>query len=515
MERSRAIFTRRTAPLAAIAMAALGCAAGSGELDEAPPQLEEETISEAAQAVVSDPSSVVTTGYCVSTYTWNGTTARVYWPANGGCSATFDSPLVVLLHGATYAYTDYPLLLRHLARNGFIAATVDVLAADDFPQDHVDAAEEAWTFVEDFLLSNWSLRDNIDQSSIALVGHSRGGATVRFLADKLSTERPNAVKSVVSLAPTGDDNELMTGVDTEGFLTLHDSLDHDVNARNVYKHHDRSGDDGPQFDPVWDNDVLYRSMKLLEGGSHEGFSNRTHPAGTVIPQHLVTQGYVLAFLKKHNAGDATWYEDYIRGDAVPGSWGWSIISQYSDGWARRVIDHFEDGALSNSTIGDAVSTNGTVTASVIDLSVAPAVYVHKTRALHVAPDSEGSSVQWAIPSGKRNALALEWLSFRIGQVSGAAADDVFVQIRNGSTWSAEVAVSAHGTIAQPIGFCVQVFGGCNGTEMLRTMGTVRVPLSALGDHDDVTAVRVKFRGDTLSASYVLDNLEFSESVLQP
>ena len=46
------------------------------------------------------------------------------------------------------------------------------------------------------------------------------------------------------------------------------------------------------------------------------------------------------------------------------------------------------------------------------------------------------------------------------------------------------------------------------------MGTVRVPLGALGAHDDVTAVRVKFRDDTLSKSFILDNLELSEGIFQ-
>lgn len=498
-----ALLGSRCVSIAAIALAALGCAADAGGPDDA---LEEEALGEATQEVVSDPSSVATHGYCYGTYVWNGTTARVYWPASGGCGATVDSPLVILLRGDGYLYTEYHGLLRHLARNGFIAASIDVIPAANTPAAYAAAADTAWAFVEDFLFSSWSLRQNIDQGSLALVGHSKGGAAARFLADRLSTERPNAVKSVVGLAPMGSaDDEFVTGVDTDGFMTLHGTSDGDVGASGPYRHHDLSGDMGSQFDPAVNPHVLYRSMKLLQGATHAGFSDKV---GLGTAQEMLTRGYVLSFLKKHNAGDATWYEDYVRGDTVPHTWSGQVVSQYSDGFARRVIDHFDDGALANSTIGDAVTTNGTITAQVVGLDT---VSLHSTYGLQVTPASEGSSVQWAIPSGKRNALLLEWLSLRVGQVSGAAADDVFVQIRNGSTWSAEVPVAAHGVVAQPLPFCIT---HCFGSYTGKHMGTVRVPLAALGAHDDVTAVRVKFRGDTLAKGFILDNLEFSEGIFQ-
>jgi hypothetical protein len=47
------------------------------------------------------------------------------------------------------------------------------------------------------------------------------------------------------------------------------------------------------------------------------------------------------------------------------------------------------------------------------------------------------------------------------------------------------------------------------------MSTIRVPLAALGAHNDVERVRLRFRGDSALKRYYLGNLEFSESPLKP
>ena len=47
------------------------------------------------------------------------------------------------------------------------------------------------------------------------------------------------------------------------------------------------------------------------------------------------------------------------------------------------------------------------------------------------------------------------------------------------------------------------------------MGTVRVPLDAFGDRDDVEAVRLVFRDDSVRKTFLVDTLEFAEWIYKP
>ncbi|WP_224243358.1 hypothetical protein [Hyalangium gracile] len=297
-----------------------------------------------------------------------------------------------------------------------------------------------------------------------------------------------------------------------GYLSVFGTRDGDVDPSGVYRQYDNAGDEGPQFDTTWNNEVLYKAMKLIGGASHAGFTD-----GVALDenQRALTRGYVLSFLKAHNSNDVTWYEDYIRGNAVPNGWSGKIVSQYSDGFYRRVIDHFEDGSLGLSTIGDGVTLGGSINGEVLNLASSPTLYANKTRALRVTAASEASYALWAIPSGKRDASSFKWLSLRLGQGSGTASDDLRVQLRNGGVWSPELRVADHGPIAQPTSICAGFGCTASNTPTLRHMGTIRIPLDAFGAHNNVDSVRLVFRGDSLSKDFILDNLEFSEWILKP
>jgi hypothetical protein len=47
------------------------------------------------------------------------------------------------------------------------------------------------------------------------------------------------------------------------------------------------------------------------------------------------------------------------------------------------------------------------------------------------------------------------------------------------------------------------------------MGTIRIPLDAFGDHDDVTSVDLSATSEATDGEFLLDNLEFSEFILKP
>ncbi len=504
------------APLYHLALGAglLVAACGPTDGEQAPTDASQRSASlkAEARALPSDPATAATSGYCMYTYSWNTTRARVYHPSNGGCARSVYSPLVVILHAAgtspAYAYTDYHYLQRHLARNGFISASIDVVADSTQAGDQNNAADEAWAFVTDYLWANWSKNVYIDPSQVALIGHSRGGDTVRYLAHKLQADPLFNVKAVVSLASATGAGMHLDGGQTEAYLQIYGTNDGDTAPNGTYRFFDQAGDNDSQFDPVWNGDVVYKSVKLMEDASHRGYSD----LGSPVQQDTV-KGYILAYLAAHTKGDVTWYEDYIRGDAVPGGWTDTVYTSYSDGFYRRVIDNFDDGFLAGTTIGGVVSTIQ-ATAQVFDPG-----FPHETDVLWAWGQSTAAALTWTIPEGKRNADPFKWLSLRIAQLSGAPSNDLRIQIRNGAVWSPEIRLTDYGAMPQPTSMC---YGQLNGATCLpdqlttvEHMATIRVPLSAFGAHDDVQFVRIRFRGDSVIDTFMLDNLEFSEWVFKP
>lgn len=464
-----------------------------------------------ALQTANDPSLSITSGYCYYNYIWNGTRARVYHPSNGGCSKSVYSPLVIILHAAgnspKYSHTDYDYLQRHLARNGFISASIGVVADSTSSSDQTAAAQEAWQFVEDFLWTVWSKRFYINPNSVALIGHSRGGDTVRYLAQQLSTDNLFTVKSVISMAPVDGSGDYISGLDTQAYLQFYGTKDGDTSPRGTFAHFDNVGSNDSQLDPMWSHEVQYKTVKLMHEGGHPGYSD----LGGATQRNSV-KGYILAFLAAHNKNNVTWYESYIRGNAVPGNWPHPVFTSYSDGFYRRVIDNFDDGSIAFNTLGGLVTTYQ-ATAQVLDLSDFAIDYVHDTFALWTWGSSEGSLVSWTIPAGKHDASDFKWLSLRIAQTSGEPANDLRIQLRNGNTWSPELRVTDYGPIAQPTEMCfIQVGDFCSNQYH---MATIRIPLDEFGAHNNVQHVRLRFRGDSIPYTFIVDNLEFSEWIWKP
>lgn len=362
----------------------------------------------------------------------------------------------------------------------------------------------------DDLLATWPKAGFIDPTRLAIVAHSRGGQTARYLADRLKGGAdPWTVRAVVGLASKGGSDMPLDGARTTGLLLLHGSQDFDQPPARSYERHDGSGTE--ETVPLGQADAIYRSMKLLEGGHHNHFSERD---SGWLNQASVAKGYVLAFLAAHLQGDMTWYEDYIRGDAVPHGWPQAVVSQVSDGFLRKMIDNFEDGLVGASTIGGAVSKTADVSASVLDLA-GEADAQHDTRALRMYGRHEGESITWSIPAAHGDTSAYKWLSMRIGQTSGAPTAAVRVQLRNNGVWSPEVPLGDHGAVPSPMMMCVGGPYNCLSPVEFDHMGTVRVPLSAFGAHNDVEAVRFVFRGASVRKYFLLDSLEFSEWIFKP
>jgi len=478
------------------------------ELSEADPDGSPDDVPDYL-ALAPDPSEAVAHGWCYGNYTWNSTSARIYHPAgSSGCSSSIYSPLVVILKGNGFSHTNYHYLGRHLAKNGYIVVSVDVVSASNAAADHQIAADKAWAFVHDYVWTVWSKRFFIDPSRVALIGHSRGGETVRYLADDLKTDPVFQVKSVIALAPTRTTPIDLDAQSTLSAMVLVGTDDGDTRAESAYAAHDTAGSDASQQDPNINPSALYRSMKLLENVVHGSFAGEYVESATI-------RGYVLAFLHAHLKNDVTYYEDYIRGDAVPAAWPHPVTTQYSDGFLRRVIDNFDDGALANSTIGDFVSVAIGNTSTVENLGTSTES-PHETYALRFDPPSSGAGFIWSIPAGKRDATLFKYLSLRVGQAEGVPTDDLRVRINNGGVTSPWVRITDHGPLAQPTTMCTTSGAGtCQASAQQAHMGTIRIPLSELGAHDDIRWIELGAANEAIRGEYLIDNLEFSEFVLKP
>jgi hypothetical protein len=456
---------------------------------------------------VSDPALSATYTACVDAGEFNGRDVVIRYPMGHNCLSTLaDSPIVLVLPGAGYSYTTYPYLLDHLAQNGFIAVSAAVLA-DETPSAHNGHTAAATTAIGilDDMRTSWAFGSEIDPSHLSIVAHSRGGMTAAYIANQLEGNGdPWTVRAIVKLAGKANGSYPIDGNASKGLLVLQGAVDTDQEAQVGFDNYDNSGTEGAP-------DGLHRAMKLFEFGDHPGFSTRDG----LTDQAHVTKGYVLAFLAAHVLGDWTWYEDYIRGDDVPWGWGGRIAGQFSEGLTRIVIDNFEDNQFSIATIPfGAVSKTLLATASVSDLA-ADFEIQGETHALQASGSVSGDYVQWTFPAV--NVGLYRSLSLRMGQVDGAASSSVSVQIRNAGVWQPSVLLSTYGTIEPPMTMCQKGDPACTPAdfELEAHMGTIRVPLSALGSLNAVDGVRLVFTIKSTGRTYVVDSLEFAGSVFMP
>ena len=167
-------------------------------------------------------------------------------------------PVVVLVHGNSShvnSYQGYDYLLDHLARNGFIAASIHMQPG----QTGTDRAR----VLQAHLPILFAMFGASAQNNIGIMGHSRGGEAVAIAA-RLNTQEAWGwnINAVISLAPTNQYTfEHFGGTWAKPYLVLYGSLDGDLAG---------IGDTG--FELYDHASGMNKSMAFIYGACHDRFN---------------------------------------------------------------------------------------------------------------------------------------------------------------------------------------------------------------------------------------------------
>lgn len=401
--------------------------------------------------------------------------AVVYFPADGpgattaGQISTTESnyPLVLIAHGnsgATNSFTGYDYLLEHLAKNGFIAASVHM-----DPGTHITG--RAQTIIAHIEALKTKFGGTL-ANNIGIMGHSRGGEAV-VRAVKLITDGvlPHDVNAAISLAPTDHyHKDSLSGAYSIPYLVVYGAMDGDVaGVQNTgFTLHDRAsgskksmifvyGSTHGRYNTVWgDTDITAGWSKLGSSDIPKLINADAH--------EKIAKAYMTAFYRWHLKGEGQW-ESLFQNEWVPSS-----VQTADSGKVRlfiqnahtdaKVVDDFEGvhtaTSWQTSTIGAAVTDGNT-------LPVDPSENVllsldthspHETSGLLLRWDGASDFLRFVVPAAHKDVTAYEAISFRITQRVGSTSNpsggqDLYVTLADTGGKSRSVKVSKFGEVPEP------------------------------------------------------------------
>jgi hypothetical protein len=430
--------------------------------------------------------------------------AVVYFPAdNPGAtqpsqisSVQSSYPLVVIVHGnssALTSYQGYNYLLEHLAKNGFIAASI-----------HLDPGMmftgRARMMFENIQVLKSKFGSKL-ANNIGIMGHSRGGEGV-VIAARLNNQESlgHTINAVISLAPTDGVRENLEGAWATPYLVVYGSMDGDV-----------AGGYGPPSSAMGTGFALYdrangaeKSMVFVYGSTHGRYNtvwgDTDITAGwsslgsTDMPKLIsasahraIAQGYMTAFFRRHMLNQTEW-DGIFKGEWTPAaveqadSGNVDLYIQH-EGTTRREVDNFQ-GAHSatswvSSTIGGSVSDDNTlpVDPDEDELRILDTHSPHDTGGLLFRWDGTSDTLRFTLPAGQRDVSGYTAVSFRVTQKYGSASNpvgqpqDLYLTLKDGGGSERAIKVSRLGEIPPP-------HERHNSFYTKSAMNTVRIPLSS-------------------------------------
>ena len=431
-------------------------------------------------------------------------------------------PLVVVVHGNGHSYTSYDFLLRHLARNGFVAASVHLNGG-------MAGLGRANVFFQHLPVLQAAFGATL-QNRIGVVGHSRGGEAVLKIA-RLNQQGAlgHNIDGLISLAPTDQyGREVLAAPWETPYFVLYGSRDGDITG----------GIWTPGYTVPQTGFALYdraagadKHMVFVHRASHNGFitvnENFTGEAAACIPpadQQKITLAYMNAFFRTYLLNDTRW-EGMFTCEWQPPSvaaTGAKLYGQTSRP-AQPMVDDFESApSWSSSSIGGSVSQTGLpANPSEGRLRHDPAAPGLDPKSPH---DSKGQRLTWSgagrlelsIPAGQRDVSGLVAVSARVGQVADSASNpanqpqNLRLALRDGAGNERAVRMAAFTELPYP-----DVRPSASYTKS--ALSTVRIPLTSYTivcaglpqvDLTDVVVLALTF-GDTATGDIDIDELEFT------
>lgn len=466
--------------------------------------------------------------------------AVVWFPADAPGAITVGQvsmkqasyPLVVAVHGNSWSgeaagFRGYNYLLQHLARNGFIVASIY--------QNYNMGIRGRARVLRKHLQILYTLFGVRAAANVGIMGHSRGGEAVYQAAGlNIAEAWGYTIKAVVSLAPTAYNTpDTFANPWSAPFLAISVALDGDLSAPS----------DNGGF-ALYDHAApAPRSMAWVYGGCHTRFNTEwgetdvtggnVHPTDrmrivSAAAHQAIAKGYMAAFFRQHQRGEAQW-SSLFQGAWIPASVqaaapGIRICMQYEQAPARTV-DDFEGAHTPTSwqisTIGGAVSQSGMAVGPQEDVlwdvdSHSP----HPTAGLQVEWDTVGDALRWDVPLAQKDVSGYAALSFRIGQVVNdpmspvnpdAQPQDLRVTLTDKGGNSRAIRVSKFFEVPFPEKQVYELY-------MTSAMRTVRIPLHAwtircVGvpevDLKKIESVRFEF-AETAKGRVAIDSLQFTD-----
>jgi hypothetical protein len=424
-------------------------------------------------------------------------------------------PVVVVVHGNGHNYTSYAPLLEHLARNGFIAASIHL-----FPCSC--GLGRANAFFDHLNILRTIFGTKL-QNNVGVLGHSRGGEAV-FKIARLNQSMGLGIglHALVSLAPTDQyGRETITGATAVPLFVLYGAKDGDVSGWPPYAGYNVRQSGFSLYDRY---DNQRKSMAFVYEATHNGFvtNNEVLVSLTEPDQQKILLAYANAFFRMNLRNEPTWV-GMFTGEWKPPAVGATpaqIYFQFRD-TQRRVLDNFEGShtatSWQNSTIGDVVSQAG-LPANPTETQLYPqdTQSPHDTGGLRLSWDTAGDELTFAVPAGQRNVTGFTTIGVRIGQVVNSAQNPPGIQnlrvaLRDGGGNERWIRAAAFQAIPQPAE--ANIVGNKKSA-----MTTLRIPLTAYTivcagavqvDLTNVTTVKLQF-SEISTGEIAVDEVEFTD-----
>lgn len=487
--------------------------------------------TQGSATVVDEAGSYSTPGGFASVNVNVPRRAHVFFPTDAAgvtnpaqiSAALPNYPLIVVVHGNGHSYTSYDFLLQHLARNGFVAASIHLNGG-------MAALGRANMLFDHLAILNPAFGAKL-QNNIGIMGHSRGGEAV-LKAARLNQQQGlgHSINAIISLAPTDQyGHEDLAPPWATPYFVLYGSRDGDITG-GIWT----SGYTVPQTGfALYDRSSgANKQMVFVHRASHNGFinfnENFSGEAASCIPvadQQKITLAYMNAFFRMHLRADARW-EGMFTGDWMPPSvsaTGATLQVQFRRP-GQSVLDDFQANAVwTTSSSGGTVGATGLpVTPSEGRLRDHPSasgidpLSPHDSNGMRVRWDSAGDRVDWAVPAAMSDVSGFSALSIRIGQVAGSAinpvdvAQNLRIALKDGANNERAIRVGAFTQLPYPD---VRPNNAFTKSALL----SVRIPLSAYTivcagqvqvDLTDVSSLGLLF-SETSAGEIGIDELEFA------